>query len=112
MYGDPLATKLKPITVTCIQNGCDRRVFKAGVCHAHHKFFTDKFNDLQDGRCAICKEKTDLKLDHGHESRILRGLLCHGCNVGLGHFRDNPALLEAAIAYLAASMSEIPIDLR
>lgn len=30
----------------------------------------------------------------------MRGVLCHSCNVALGHFKDDPDLLLAAIRYL------------
>lgn len=54
----------------------------------------------QQGRCVICGSEGNLHLDHCHDTGILRDLLCHHCNVGLGHFRDNPALLRAAALYL------------
>jgi Autographiviridae endonuclease VII len=60
----------------------------------------------QGGGCAICGT-TDPKgrhsgfhVDHDHATGVVRGILCHGCNVSLGHFRDHVDLLEAAIAYL------------
>lgn len=30
----------------------------------------------------------------------MRGLLCHGCNIGLGAFLDSAELLRCAIEYL------------
>lgn len=57
----------------------------------------------QDGRCAICGEAEPGCVDHCHETGAVRGLLCRRCNAGLGQFRDDPALLARAIAYLAAS---------
>lgn len=58
----------------------------------------------QGGVCAICGSPCptgkDLSVDHDHGTGAIRGLLCHHCNIGLGHFKDNPALLNAAIAYL------------
>lgn len=58
----------------------------------------------QDGKCAICFEEPStqrgLHLDHCHETGAIRGLLCHNCNVALGCFKDNPALLMRAIKYL------------
>ena len=53
--------------------------------------------------CAICGRKKKLMVDHCHVNKQFRGLLCHNCNCGLGQFKDNPALLEAAIAYLQSS---------
>ena len=55
------------------------------------------------GLCAICgNPPTGRKhhLDHCHGSGKLRGILCHNCNVGLGHFKDNVELLAKAIEYL------------
>jgi hypothetical protein len=69
----------------------------------------------QDGKCAICGnretakhhngEVKSLAVDHNHDTGEIRGLLCQKCNVGLGHFKDNPTLLQNAIAYLQANES-------
>ncbi len=65
--------------------------------------------EKQGGRCAICKREecrkfrgkvVGLSVDHCHVRGHIRGLLCQGCNTGLGLFRDDPALLSAAIRYL------------
>ena len=50
--------------------------------------------------CACCKAKAPLVVDHCHETKRAVALLCSPCNVGLGIFRENPARLELAIAYL------------
>lgn len=57
----------------------------------------------QDGCCAICRrEPVDqlLAVDHDHETGVVRGLLCHRCNMGLGYFQDNIEQLLEAVAYL------------
>lgn len=59
--------------------------------------------DAQGGVCLICGAAPDplsLAVDHCHDSTEIRGLLCNPCNLGVGHFRDRPELLEAAAAYL------------
>jgi hypothetical protein len=70
----------------------------------------DEFNAMraaQSGCCAICgmheKEvpRGILQVDHCHKSGGVRHLLCACCNGGLGNFKDSPALLRAAVAYLA-----------
>lgn len=57
--------------------------------------------DKQQGKCAIpsCANPID-HIDHDHVTDKVRGLLCQKCNRGLGHFNDNPQLLEEAAAYL------------
>tara|TARA_R110000796_G_C14263593_1_gene400314 strand:+ start:108 stop:518 length:411 start_codon:yes stop_codon:yes gene_type:complete len=46
------------------------------------------------------RNKTDQVIDHCHETGQVRGVLCSGCNLGLGHFTDNITKLEDAIKYL------------
>lgn len=60
----------------------------------------------QGGCCAICGLAQEvLFVDHCHNSTAVRGLLCNQCNFGLGHFKDSPELLRAAIEYLGAGGS-------
>jgi hypothetical protein len=53
--------------------------------------------------CVICGDETKLVVDHDHTTGKIRGMLCNHCNRGLGHFRDDPTLLEFAAQYLYAS---------
>ena len=54
-------------------------------------------------QCVICGAEEKLVVDHDHKTGKIRGLLCNHCNRGLGHFRDDPTLLEFAAQYLFAS---------
>lgn len=59
--------------------------------------------EAQNGVCAICGDPPGAKrlhVDHCHRTGRFRGILCSPCNVGLGSFRDDPARLKAATAYL------------
>jgi hypothetical protein len=61
----------------------------------------------QGGVCAICgssdpgmKNSGRLYVDHCHQSKRVRGLLCRACNTMLGCVKDRPELLRAGAAYL------------
>lgn len=61
--------------------------------------------DRQDSKCCICKDSIDMSahIDHCHSTNKVRGLLCRGCNLGLGQFKDNKDILYAAFEYLKNS---------
>lgn len=61
---------------------------------------------FQGNRCAICQsehsdaEGREFAVDHDHFTGKVRGVLCRGCNVGLGNLRDDVSILERAVRYL------------
>lgn len=73
----------------------------------------DRMLASQGGCCAICGANVPGKnrgstrpdsfcVDHDHRTGKVRALLCRGCNSGLGHLKDDPALLRRAADYLVA----------
>ena len=41
-------------------------------------------------------------IDHCHNSEQVRGKLCHGCNISLGHLSEDPARITGLLEYLKA----------
>lgn len=69
--------------------------------------------DQQNGVCAICggpPTRRGWHVDHDHQTGVIRGILCNGCNIGLGGMRDNPAVLRSAAAYIERDPPVIPPD--
>lgn len=61
------------------------------------------------GRCDICGSTDRLVIDHCHATGVVRGLLCHQCNVSLGCMKDDPARMENAAKYLRATSRGIEV---
>lgn len=67
----------------------------------------------QDDKCAIClssDKKHNRKnwcIDHCHNTKLVRGLLCVQCNVLLGNANDDVELLKKAIKYLELTKEQV-----
>ena len=64
--------------------------------------------DNQNGKCAICGTsdtggRKAFHVDHCHNTKKVRGLLCGNCNSGIGNLRDDINLLQRAIEYLQST---------
>lgn len=71
----------------------------------------DAMYESQKGACKICAKNFDrLYIDHDHKSGKVRGLLCHSCNVAIGHLADNTEVLNNAINYLNESTGNLRVD--
>ena len=80
----------------------------------------DQLLEKQNGKCAICNSPTEFQLkkgkhtntgeyavvDHCHDHKKIRGILCGHCNTGLGAFKDDIVRLNAAIEYLIIAGSD------
>lgn len=124
--GETPTTVIRPmafrrVTGPCQRPGCGSRNTGSGYCSRHYSRMRalisyglsgwDDFDRLwseHKGRCAICRtvldpESRQTHVDHDHETGAVRGILCHGCNSGLGQFQDDPERLRAAVKYITGS---------
>lgn len=65
----------------------------------------NRMREEQGNKCAICRADKPggpgaWHVDHDHETRAVRGLLCQGCNIGIGCLGDNPDRIRAAAEYV------------
>lgn len=83
--------------------GYARTLRKRGLTKEQHQSMITAQGD----RCLICGSTSSdgraLRIDHDHATGRIRGLLCNSCNLGLGKFKDDPALLRSAAVYLEQS---------
>lgn len=95
------------------RNGLDswcrecRATYRSEICRGRFRnVLTDaQLKDIKASvtECVICGSTEALVVDHDHTTGAVRGMLCNHCNRGLGHFRDDPQLLEFAAMYLYAT---------
>jgi len=59
------------------------------------------------GVCLICEkvDKTDLSIDHHHETGEVRGLLCRSCNLMVGNLEKHVDVLEKMLIYCGIGVS-------
>jgi hypothetical protein len=73
-----------------------------------YKLSDDEFNQIVEKRrnniCEICncenESNKNLFVDHNHSTGRIRGVICHNCNVAIGHLRDDVDLARRIIIYL------------
>ena len=69
----------------------------------------EDYNDMfyeQHGSCGICGKhqeelKTRLCVDHDHDTKEVRGLLCRDCNKAIGQLGDNIESIQKVLEYLS-----------
>ena len=74
---------------------------------------TEEYNQLfikQNGCCKICGKhqsefQRSLAVDHCHNTKKVRGLLCHHCNSAIGHLFENVSIMENAISYIKENVN-------
>lgn len=91
---------------------CDvdyQRMYKFGLDpEAYQALLTS-----QDGLCGGCREPLAVgsahgcNVDHCHETKLVRGLLCNHCNLALGHLKDDEDRILGLLSYLRAA-SNVP----
>ena len=86
----------------------DRLMRRYSIDLDQYEWFLEK----QKGVCLICRQPETrksksrhefvprLSVDHDKRTKVIRGLLCHNCNVGIGSFKHNVEILEGAIKYI------------
>lgn len=57
-------------------------------------------DEMKKSGCNICGDTHNLHIDHNHDTGEVRGVLCKGCNQGIGLLGDSPDRLRAAAQYL------------
>lgn len=117
--GKPLSevkTKI-PQSGKCFLPNCEKDAKTGGYCLQHRNIqynfdiSKSKIIELFSGeiKCGICgtlsNGNREFHIDHDHSccrgcDKCVRGLLCGGCNHGLGNFRDRIDIMESAISYL------------
>lgn len=105
--------KKDPDRINAVRNARLRAIYtteRGRRMHIKHKYGLtyEEYEQLlaeQGGACAVCGAaepggKGDWHIDHSHKAKQIRGILCAGCNIGIGHLGEDPERMLLAAAYL------------
>ena len=97
----------------CAVDWCAGRHYARSLCKRHARMAYSYGLDVQEligllaaPECAICgrawgdSRDRQAVIDHDHTTGNIRGVICSACNIGIGHFDDDPDRLVRAAAYL------------
>jgi len=112
-YEDKLAGLCKPCTIKQMADRYHSNplVSRNAALKREFGITLDQYNEMlakQNHQCACCgttdpRGQGAFHVDHCHKTGIIRGLLCHLCNTGIGKLGDDlPGLLKA-VEYLEKS---------
>src|SRR5208282_1305628 len=99
-------------------NTCSNKLRDRGKDAAYHRKHRynlteeqyQEFLRTQHGRCALCKLKKKLVVDHDHNSDMVRGLLCISCNALLGKLDFDPSMMLRVVIYLGLHRNKVWVD--
>jgi hypothetical protein len=99
---DSLATAGRTICEKCVVSKRLNNLRKDGVSKDEIMKARQAWSNF-DGKCQACgSTESGTKgwcLDHSHELKKFRGIICSPCNLCLGHAQDNLGRLEAITEY-------------
>ena len=103
----------------CSVPGCPANHYAHGLCRSHagkayaYGLSPEEVVALYGSpACASCgrpwgtSRDTQPVVDHDHRTGAVRGITCGACNLGLGHFGEDPDRLQAAARYLRQDSPE------
>ena len=115
-YVDASGRRSNKVCRQCHKKACNERWHSRspidrwasrGAMYGVSKEFLVAMHKKQEGKCAICGEipstERGLHVDHCHKTNLVRGLLCHGCNTGIGALKEDAGILSNAISYLRSN---------
>lgn len=120
IFGNKIRRQTRKASSLCVRCGAPRYkslalCYDCGLRHRLRHIFkidTPEFLKAEaaykqfDGRCQCCghsdsRSKNEWSIDHDHETKKFRGIICSSCNLMLGHAGDDIQRLQAGVTYLS-----------
>jgi hypothetical protein len=93
------------------QSGRWKKVFPPSHDRLHHvrksRYGVTKewyLEQIKSGKCQLCnKEAERFCVEHCHETGIVRGVVCHKCNILIGYIENNRHLINRVYEWIDAN---------